>query len=479
MRIDRVALSARPGAATVRAWLAVMSLAGASGGALASGEGIDLEALNRGKPEIARVTAVTSTAYGTGQIRQFRLGNGLGITVWEERAAPVFSYHTWFGVGSRHERPGKTGIAHLFEHLMFKATRTLGDGEFDRVMESHGAQTNAATWVDWTYYREKLPAGNLELVAKLEADRMVHLVLNPTQLESEREVVINERLLRVDNDPDGKIYEELYRLAFQVHPYGWPTIGWMADIKALTLADCMAFYKTFYAPNNAHVVVVGDIETDAVLKLVQQYYGHLEAQELPKEERLPEPPQTAERKHELRLPVASERGLMGWHAPAASDPDHVAMEVLDEALTGGESSRLHRRLVLELELASDVGGWVPAWNQPGLYELSISMRPGIALDTVMPETDRILAEVRDTPLGEREITKAKNSLEADFLRRMGDTESRARGLGNALVTVGQVDWYLHYLDDLRKVTAADVQRVARQVLVPTNRTIVHARPTGP
>jgi zinc protease len=367
-------------------------------------------------------------------------------------------------------------MAHLFEHLMFKATKTLTDGEFDRIMESHGAQTNAATWVDWTYYREKLPAGNLGLVTRLEADRMENMILNTEQLESEREVVINERLLRVDNDPEGTMYEALYALAFGSHPYGWPTIGWMEDIKAISLADCLEFYGRYYAPNNATVVVVGDVVTAEVLRHIEARYGHLPAQEIPAEAAPSEPPQAQERRAELELQLAADKGIYAWHAPAGGAGDHAAMEVLSEILAGGESSRLYRRLVTELELASEVGGWAPAWRYPGLYELGITMQPDKPIEQAEEVLDALIAEVIAAPPSERELTKAKNGLEADFLRSISATSSRARGMGDAETTLGDFGWFFDQADALRAVTAEDVLAVARRVFKPTSRTVVVARP---
>jgi predicted Zn-dependent peptidase len=211
--------------------------------------------------------------FGPSVIRKFRLGNGLTIIVWEDHQSPVAAYQTWFAVGSGHERPGKSGMAHLFEHLMFKETTNHAEGEFDRMLEAQGVSTNAATWVDWTYYKESLPADKLPLVIELEADRMANMVLNQRQLACERDVVKNERRLRVDNDPDGKASEILYHKHFGSHPYGHPTIGWMEDIDAITLDDCLDFHRRYYAPDNAVVVCCGDVDTSELLRLVETHYG--------------------------------------------------------------------------------------------------------------------------------------------------------------------------------------------------------------
>jgi len=222
-----------------------------------------------------RTSAAAEHRFGRNVIRKFFLDNGLRVIVWEDRSSPVAAYHTWFGVGSAQEHPGRTGMAHLFEHLMFKETKNLKAGEFDRILETNGVNTNAATWLDWTYYRENLPAEKLELVMRLEADRMENMVLNREQVDTEREVVRNERLLRVDNDPEGLADEVLYHRHFGEHPYGHPTIGWMKDIEAITLEDCFEFHRRYYCPGNAVVVVVGDVSTADVLDLAGKYYGHM------------------------------------------------------------------------------------------------------------------------------------------------------------------------------------------------------------
>lgn len=438
-----------------------------------------LAGLNDGASATARVAFIDRhDDGGATRVERFRLGNGLTVIVWEDHRAPVFAYQTWLKVGSRHEREGKTGIAHLFEHMMFKATKSRPDGEFDAIMEQRGAQTNAATWVDWTYYKEKLPTGNLALVCELEADRLENLVLNDAQLESEREVVKNERLMRVDNDPEGRLAEELYALAFERHSYGWPTIGWMPDIEGLSVADCMAFYDTYYSPNNATVVVVGDVDTAEVLELVQRFYGHLEARAIPAELERVEPVQRAERRKTLALPLAAPKILYAFHATAATDPGQPAVEVLDEILAGGESSRLHRALVVDREIATEVSSWTAAWAQPGLLELGISLQPGRSVAEAEAVVDEVLAGLRREPPSERELLKAVHGIEASALRGDADTGSRARRLGTAEATVGDYRWYWRHQAALRRVRPGDVHAVAQRVLAPENRTVLIGLPQG-
>src|ERR1700728_2677663 len=205
-----------------------------------------------------KIAYVGTHAFGDARLRRYELDNGLKVLLLADRSAPTCAYFTWYNVGSRHEKPGKTGLAHLFEHLMFNETESLRAGTFDKKLEENGAESNAATWVDWTYYHESVPKDRLPLVIKLESDRMHNLILRDAQVTSEKEVVANERRYRVDDDVEGAASELLYKTAFTRHPYQWPTIGWMEDIQAFTPEDCDAFYKTYYAPNNAVVVVVGD-----------------------------------------------------------------------------------------------------------------------------------------------------------------------------------------------------------------------------
>ena len=239
---------------------------------------------------------------------RYVLGNGLSVIVMRDPSAPIASFQTWLGVGSRQEATGRTGIAHLFEHLMFKGTARHPHPVFDTLLERAGAQTNAATWLDWTFYYENLPAAQLDLAVRLESDRLVNLVLTQEQLDSEREVVKNERLYRVDNDPDGAIEEALFERLFPGHPYARPTLGYAADLDALTLADCLAFYRTWYSPGNVTLVVAGDVQPRPVLDLVARYYGALRPVEVPAA--VPPPgPVAADgpRYLDLPLPVAVEQ----------------------------------------------------------------------------------------------------------------------------------------------------------------------------
>src|SRR5215468_9853120 len=323
--------------------------------------------------------------------RRYRLDNGLGLIAAVDRRAPIVALQTWYRVGSRHERQGATGMAHLFEHLMFGQTEHLPPGEFDRLVERTGGESNAATWVDWTYYRLSLPARDLPLGVRLEAERMQHLVLEPAPVEAERDVVTNERRERVEDDVDGWLDEQLMAQAFTVHPYRWPTIGWMEDIRSLSLPDIRAFYRTWYAPNNATLVCVGDFDEAALLDLVASSYGAIPPATLPEVAAVREPEQTRERVVRAPKPIATDRLLVGYKAPGQDDPDWAVLEIVATLLAGCPSARLYRGLVIDREAASSVDAQLTPFRDPSLLRLAVTSARGHTADEILGAIDEQLA----------------------------------------------------------------------------------------
>jgi zinc protease len=409
-------------------------------------------------------------------VLRFRLGNGLTLLFLEDASAPVVSYFTWYGVGSRHERPGKTGLAHLFEHLMFNETETLKAGEFDRLLEENGAESNAATWVDWTYYYESLPADRFALAVKLESERMAKLVLRDPQVASEKEVVANERRYRVDDDVEGAANEVLYKTAFTKHPYHWPTIGWMPDILGFTPADCERFYKTYYAPNNAVLVVVGDVREEDVLREVREAYGKLAPSVLPAEDSEPEPPQREVREIEMKKPTATEKLLVGYHGPALGDADHAALTLLSEIMFGGRASRAHRSMVIEKEMASEVRGWVSTFHDPGLFEMYATAREGHQTRELLAALDREIERVKRDVVADDELVRAKARLELGTLQSLESTSGKAEVIGFYDLLLGDPSGVFRRLDTYRRVTAGDLRKAARRYLRDGARTIVRVVP---
>jgi zinc protease len=413
--------------------------------------------------------------FGERRVARFALKNGLKVLLLRDASAPVASYHTWFGVGSRHEQPGKTGLAHLFEHLMFNETKSLPAGEFDRTLEAAGGEVNAATWVDWTYYYENVPSSELALVVRLEAERMQHLVLREPQVMSEKEVVANERRYRVDDDVEGAVNEVLYKTAFTVHPYHWPTIGWMEDIQGFTTSDCASFYTTYYAPNNATVVIVGDIDEESVLTLVREHYGPIAAADIPAHEFQVEPEQTSERRLELEKQTPTEKLCVGYHAPALGQPDYARLTVLNEILFGGRSSRLYRALISEGELASEARGSLSPSRDPGLYELWVSLRDGRSAEEALSVVEWSLAGLVRDGILESELEKAKNRLELGFLHGMETASGKAEQIGFYETVLGDAGKIFEQLDSYRKVTRDELVSVATRLLLPERRTTIFVR----
>jgi zinc protease len=409
-------------------------------------------------------------------VHRWRLGNGLTVLVLVDSSAPVATYHTWFKVGSRHERQGKTGLAHLFEHLMFNETENLRAGSFDRKLEESGAETNAATWVDWTYYYESLPADRIKLAIRLEAERMSRLVLRSPQVESEKEVVANERRYRVDDDVEGAANELLYKVAFEKHPYGWPTIGWMEDIQGFTPEDCVAFYKTYYAPNNATLVVVGDVRERDVLVAIRNAYGGVAAQPIPPEDITPEPHQLARREVEIRKPTATEKLLLAFKGPGLGDADHATLSVLSEVLFAGRVSRLYRSLVVTRELATDVRGSVSAFRDPGLFECWATARGNHTTREIQAVMEEEFERAKVDVVSEEELARAKARLELGLLQQLETIPGKAEQIGFYETVLNDPAFAFRRVDAFRHASAADLRRVARRYLVDSGATIVRVLP---
>jgi zinc protease len=436
-----------------------------------------LEQLNEKASPFGRVAHVESLTFGPAlRLERFRLGNGLELLLCEDHSAPVVAYHSWFKVGSRHEREGKTGLAHLFEHLMFNEVEGRKSGEFDRLLEEAGAESNASTWLDWTQYNVAIPKDQLDLVIDLEAERMSRLVLREPQVTSEKEVVANERRYRVDDDVEGSVSELLWATAFTHHAYKWPTIGWMEDIQNFTTGDCEEFYRTFYAPNNAVIVVVGDTTEDELLTRVSAAYGTIAPSTLPLEDVRPEPSQREERRREVVKPTTTEKLVVGYHSPALGDWDHPILSLLVEVLTGGRASRLYRILVREREIASEVRAFLGPFKDPGLLELFVSAREGHSAEEILEVLDRELERVQNEPIEVEEITRAAARFELGLLAGLDAVDGKASTIGFYETVLGQPAAAFERLERIRRVGPSELRRVARKYLSKDSRSLVFVRP---
>lgn len=452
-------------------------LAAAEAGAALSADAMAAR-INKGvRKKHARFVAETESAFGPSlKLRKYTLGNGLRVRLVRDPSAPVVAYHTWYRVGSRDERKGKTGIAHFFEHLMFKGTKNFAEGEFDQLLEFVGAESNAATWTDWTQYYENLPSAELELAIRLESDRMANLVLKSGPVESEREVVVNERRQTVEDSVAGRAHETLSETAYTKHGYGWPTIGYMDDIRSYTLADLREFYKTYYAPNNATVVVVGDFDEAETLGMIQRYYGSIAPSKLSKRRKLNEPKQTRERRATLSLPTPSEKIIIGYHGAAVGSRDYLALSILSEILGAGRSSRLYQRMVVTDELVTDVSASLAPFEEPGLFDIWATARPKIDGKKVLATIDAEIAKfLKDGPT-EAELEKAKNRMELSFLQALESTAGKAEQIAFAEVVLGDASVWFPRLDMLREIGAEELQALAKQYLKKNGRTVVRVKP---
>lgn len=427
----------------------------------------------------AGVSVSINSSISLGRYRRaarFALENGLSIVVVEDESAPVFAYQTWFRVGSRDEQPSRTGIAHLFEHLMFKGTKKFASGTFDKEMERRGAQTNAATWVDWTYYTCALAArgDNLETVIDFESDRMTGLILDAQTFASELEVVKNERRLSVDDSLAGTLSESLMSLVFERHPYRWPTIGSMAHLEAATLDDLRQFYTAYYSPNNATIVVAGDVLVQDVLTRVARSYGPIARQQVVRTERPREPDQTAPRERVLHRPILAPQLVVGYHAPAQGTTHFAALEVLADALVAGDTGRLYQKLVTELQLATDVSGFVSPFSEPGIFELHVTADSNADPHALVELIQTELARVCEEGITQDELDKARFGLELGAYESLRDVEGCAESVGHYESNFGDYARAFRAHEAYNKVTHEELREAARSVFRRENRSVVIA-----
>lgn len=407
------------------------------------------------------------------------LPNGLVVLTHEDHTVPTVAFWQWYRVGSRNEHPGITGISHFFEHMMFNGSAHVPPRMYDQILESNGGDSNAFTDRDETAYDEEIASDRLGVVLRLDADRMAALSLLPAQLKSEIEVVKEERRLRVENDIDGLLDEQLYATAFVASPYHWPVLGWMKDLNRITREDMVEYFRIHYAPDNCIVAMVGDFHTAAALDSIRAYFGAIPRQPPPAEPPDAEPEQLGERRaivHHVAENVSFE---VGWKAPAGRSADAPVLDVLSKVLTGGESSRLHQALVYQGRMALSVSTGFESRLDPTLFTMSVEMEPGhSAAEGERAAFDAIDRLARDGPSA-RELEKANNELAADFVSALKTN----LGVG------AQLAFYEHQFGDWREmfrerdrqraVTAEDCRRVARALFVARHRTVVELAPDAP
>ena len=424
----------------------------------------------------AAASAKPTSLPGADKIVTRTLPNGLKVVVWPDKDIPNVAMYTWYRVGSRNESPGITGISHFFEHMMFNGTKTRPPGEFDRVMEANGGRNNAYTSADVTVYQNWFPSTTTSLIFDLESDRMRNLDFDPKKVESERGVVYSERRSSVDNDNFGTLIEQMQATAFVAHPYQIPTIGWPSDIEGWKVDDLRAYYQQYYAPNNAVMFIVGDVDPAAVFKLADQYVGSIPTQPAPLPVTTVEPPQLGERRVTIEREAQTPLVAMAWHAAAAPDRETRVMEVLLSILGDGESSRLYRRLVDQEQAAVDVGTSLDQGFDPGLAWVYAVVPPGGDVAKTERLVDEEIARLtRDGPTP-AELTKARNQALAGFWRGLETISGKAQALGTYEVFHGDYRKLFDAPAAYESITAEDVRKTAAAMLRPGNRTVGHLVP---
>jgi zinc protease len=418
---------------------------------------------------------------GLPEIIEHRLANGLCVLVGEVHSLPIVSYQVHFAAGSRYERPGITGITHLFEHMMFKGTAQVGPEEFSRVIQANGGTLNAFTTTDNTSYYENLPADKLELAVRLEADRLENLRLTPETLEPEREVVRSERKLRSVNSPFGLLIEQLFALAYEQHPYRWPVIGWDQDLRTMTLEDCREYYRVHYSPNSGVVVVVGDVGADEAFRMVEKYYGPISSQPRPRSAIPREKPQRGEKRAVFKKVSQVAAFFAGFHIPEITHPDLFPLQILCAALSAGRSSRFFEKFEKPgraVEARAEVGYPPFLTMDPGLLQIYAIASPAVSLDTLEKEVWEEVEKLRQDPLPTEELAKVKKQARASFLQALETLFFKGMLAGIYQVRAGDFRLIGDILPRYEAVKSEDLLRVARNYLRPENRTVITLQPVS-
>ena len=420
------------------------------------------------------------------QIQEFKLSNGLKVIVQEDHRSPVVVSQVWYRAGALDEVNGKTGVAHVLEHMMFKGTKRIPAGQFSRMIAAAGGKENAFTGQDYTCYFQQLEKSHLPLSMKLEADRMANLQITDAEFAKEIKVVMEERRWRTEDKPQSKVNEQFQSTVFNAHPYSRPVVGWMNDLENMTAADAREWYHNWYAPNNATLVVVGDVKTAEVLKLAKQYFGPLKPKVLPVRKPQIEPPQIGERRVVVKAPGKLPYLAMGFHVPTLADkittPEQAwepyALDVLAGVLSGNDSSRLNQKLVREASVAIDVGAGYDSTSRgrQSLFELSGTPAEG---KTVLELEAALIAEVERIKTGgvtQQELDRVKAAVIASDVYQRDSMFYQGMQIGQ-LETMNY-SWRLlkEYPERLKAVTSEQIQAVAKKYLIKDNMTVATLDP---
>lgn len=412
-------------------------------------------------------------------VEKYELKNGLVVLLHPDSSIPSVSIQQWFKVGSKDEVPGRTGLAHFFEHMMFKGTKKFPKETWSKFLNSKGAEVNAFTSNDYTGYYINAPAEHLELLLDIESDRMRNLNLDPKEVASEREVVKEERRMRYEDNIDGGIREKMADMMFEKLPYHWLPIGSMADLNAASMADLHAFYKTYYSPNNAVLVVAGQIDPVQTKKLIEKYYGGLPREQINRPAITQEGTQTKARKAVIEREAQSSTIAVGYRLPDLKSPDHYALDLLSIALGQGQSSRLYKKLIYENEIA--LNAYAGSWGQTlaGQFSVNVTLKPKINADMAADMIEKEVRSMREKLISQKELDKARNLFLKDYVDGLKKVSGRARTIASYETLLGDYSRIFSDLKEYQKVTPQDIRRVAQTYLKPELRNTIVVMPRKP
>ena len=407
------------------------------------------------------------------KINRWKLKNGMTWITLEDNSIPSANMYLFWRTGSRNEYPGTTGLAHFFEHMMFNGSKNFPSGSFDRIMEANGGANNAYTTEDMTVYTNWFPTTATETIFELEADRIKNLRLEPKVVESERGVVLSERSTGLENSNWRLMYEEMKGIAFRAHPYSWPVIGHESDIKNWTIEDLRSFYKAYYAPNNAVVVVAGDIEFSVIKKLSKKHFEAIPKGPPIRKIHTVEPLQKGERRAFVSKPSLTSPNLMlGYKIPSTNHEDIAALDLINSLLTSGKTSHLYQDLVDKNKVASAVESYLPDSFDPNIFYFFAVAMKDVSASKLEKEMTKSIEEFKQKPVAESDLQKVKNQSRMDFYRTMETINGKANLIGTFELKQGDYKKITDYQNAIQAVTRTDILRVARKYLKISGRSVV-------
>lgn len=411
------------------------------------------------------------------EFQEFDLDNGLHVILYQDIKTPIVSVSVMYAVGSRNERADRTGFAHFFEHLMFEGTDNIPRGQYDKYVENSGGELNANTSSDRTYYYEVMPSNQLELALWLESERMLHPKVDSIGIQTQKKVVIEEKKQSYDNRPYGTLFQEIMKRAYTVHPYRWTTIGNPADVMAAKDEEFREFHAKFYRPNNATLVIAGDINYQETKAMVQKYFSDIPRGTENTQEQLPiEPPLKAEVKDSIYDNVQIPLIALSYRIPAVGTPDYFAVEMLSSLLSNGQSSRLYKSLVDRKQMAMEIGSFPMEMADPGIAIIYALPNQGVQCSDLQNGIDAEIKLVQDSLLSDNEFIKLKNSFEMTIVSNRGSIERKAETLAFNHVFLKNACKINQELDNYLAVSREDIQRVANAYFTPSNRVVLYYLP---